>query len=107
MELRGIEPSKNYKLIAIAEALNTTVEWLTGQSDEEEINVETRCRKALAKQVDVYISDVMNSVAGEPHKELLTSILGQFINMYGVITVNFGRTMKEVRKVEDDMGLRE
>ncbi len=107
MELRGIDPSKKYKLIAIADALNTTVEWLTGQSDEKEISVETRCRKTLDKQIDVFISDILNNISTEPHQELLTNILSQFINMFGIIAVNFGRTMKEIRKVEDDMGLRE
>ncbi len=107
MELRGIDPSKKYKLIAIADALDTTVEWLTGQSDEKEISVESRCRKTLDKQIDVFISDILNNVSTEPHQELLTNILSQFINMFGVISVNFGRTMQEVRKVEDDMGLRE
>ena len=107
METRGIDPSKKYKLIAIADVLNTTVEWLTGESDDNEISVEIRCRKELDKQIDVFISDIMNNVSTEPYQELLTNILGRFINMFGVISVNFDRTMKEVRRVEDDMGLRE
>lgn len=107
MELRGIDASKKYKLIAIADALDTTVEWLTGQTDEREISVEARCRKTLDKEIDTFISDILNNVSGEPHQELMTNILSRFINMFGVVAVNFGRTMKEIRKVEDDMGLRE
>ena len=100
MERRGIEPSKTYKLNSIAEVLDTTVEWLTGQSEEKEISFGTRSKKKIDRQIDIFLADTLNNIDDTQLQDLMVMILTRFIDMFGVIAVHFGNTMREVREVE-------
>ena len=105
MEKRGIDPKKAYKLSAIADALDTTVEWLTGQSEEKEICFEARSRKKIEKEVDTFLADVANNIDNGHIQDLMVNIFDRFVDMFGVIAVYMGAAMREVEQVENDNGL--
>ncbi|MCH5186504.1 MAG: helix-turn-helix transcriptional regulator [Oscillospiraceae bacterium] len=106
-ESKGIDPKKNYILVSVADALDTTVEWLTGLSDEKEYDIAARCRNAVDKNISAFIEEMTSAVPDELHQELLTGLLGCFVDMFSVFSVHFGNTMKEIHQAEEDSGLKE
>ena len=106
-ESKGVDPKKNYILLSIAEALDTTVEWLTGQSDERELDTHTRLKSELDKHISEYINDVTSYISDEKHQELVTDLLISFIDMFSVFSYHFGKAQTEIEKAENDADLKE
>lgn len=79
----------------LADALLTTPEWLTGLSDEKEYNSKTLCQMDIEKHIAAYLDELTTTVQGEPHQQLLTTFLGQIVDLYSVFCVHFARAMAE------------
>ena len=47
------------------------------------------------------------SVKGEPHQQLLTTFLGQLVDLYAVLTQVLGASMTKIDAVAEDEGLKE
>ena len=105
-EAKGIDPGRNYILVSMAEALETTVEWLTGESEQKELDIEIRLKTNIDEHVAKFIQTVNTSIDNELHQELVTNLMNTFIDMFGVYSVYFGDTMREIEKVENDSGLK-
>ena len=105
-EARGIDSKKNYILISIADALDTTVEWLTGLSNDCNFDTSAMCKSELDKHITAFIQEMTTAVPNEPHQQMLTSILGCFIDMFSILGNHFGIAMQSITDIENDMELK-
>lgn len=106
-EADGVDPKRTMIINGLAEALLTTPEWLTGLSDEKEYSSYTVCQLDLEKHIKSYLETVTASVKGQPHQQLLTSFLGQLVDLFAILTKYWAISMKKVDEVAEDEGLKE
>ena len=106
-ETDGVDPKRTMIIDGLAHALLTTPEWLTGLSDEKEYDSYTVCRMDLEKHISSYLETVSSSVRGEPHQQLLTTFLGQLVDLYAVLTKCWSLSMTKIDAVAEDEGLKE
>ena len=106
-EADGVDPKRTMIINGLAEALLTTPEWLTGLSDEKEYSIYTVCQLDLENHIKGYLDAVTNTVNGEPHQQLLTTFLGQIVDLYTILTKYWAVSMKKVDEVAEDEGLKE
>ncbi len=106
-EADGVDPKRTMIINGLAEALLTTPEWLTGLSDDKEYSIYTVCQMDLEKHIKGYLEAVTNTVNGEPHQQLLTTFLGQIVDLYTILTKYWAVSMKKVDEVAGDEGLKE
>ena len=101
-EADGVDPKRTMVINGLAQALLTTPEWLTGLSDEKEYSNYTVCQMSLEKHVKAYLETVTSAVDGEPRQEMLTTFLGQIIDLYAILTKYFALSMEKVNQVAVD-----
>ena len=106
-EADGVDPKRTMIINGLAEGLLTTPEWLTGLSDDKEYSIYTVCQMDLEKHIKGYLEAVTNTVNGEPHQQLLTTFLGQIVDLYTILTKYWAVSMKKVDEVVEDEGLKE
>ena len=106
-EADGVDPKRTMIINGLAEALLTTPEWLTGLSDDKEYSIYTVCQMDLEKHIKGYLETVTSTVNGEPHQQLLTTFLGQLVDLYAVLAKYWAVSMKKVDEVVEDEGLKE
>ena len=106
-EADGVAPKRTMIINGLAEELLTTPEWLTGLSDDREYSIYTVCQLDLEKHIKGYLETVTNTVNGEPHQQLLTTFLGQIVDLYTILTKYWAVSMKKVDEVAEDEGLKE
>lgn len=106
-EADGVDPKRTMIINGLAEGLLTTPEWLTGLSDDKEYSIYTVCQIDLEKHIKGYLEAVANTVNGEPHQQLLTTFLGQIVDLYTILTKYWAVSMKKVDEVAEDKGLKE
>ena len=106
-EADGVDPKRTMIINGLAEALLTTPEWLTGLSDDKEYSIYTVCQMDLEKHIKGYLETVTSTVNGEPHQQLLTTFLGQIVDLYTILTKYWAVSMKKVDEVAEDEGLKE
>ena len=106
-EADGVDPKRTMIINGLAEALLTTPEWLTGLSDDKEYSIYTVCQMDLEKHIKGYLETVTATVNGEPHQQLLTTFLGQIVDLYTILTKYWAVSMKKVDEVAEDEGLKE
>ena len=106
-EADGVDPKRTMIINGLAEGLLTTPEWLTGLSDDKEYSIYTVCQMDLEKHIKGYLEAVTNTVNGEPHQQLLTTFLGQIVDLYTILTKYWALSMKKVDEVAEDEGLKE
>ena len=106
-EADGVDPKRTMIINGLAEALLTTPEWLTGLSDEKEYSIYTVCQLDLEKHIKGYLETVTSTVNGEPHQQLLTTFIGQIVDLYTILTKYWAVSMKKVDEVAEDEGLKE
>lgn len=106
-EADGVDPKRTMIINGLAEALLTTPEWLTGLSDDKEYSIYTVCQMDLEKHIKGYLETVTSTVNGEPHQQLLTTFLGQIVDLYTILTKYWAVSMKKVDEVTEDEGLKE
>jgi len=61
----------------------------------------------MEKHVKRFLDILTETVEGEPRQEMLTSILGQYIDMYAVLCGHFARAMAEADRIAEDEGLKQ
>lgn len=106
-EADGVDPKRTMIINGLAEALLTTPEWLTGLSDDKEYGIYTVCQMDLEKHIKDYLETVTSTVNGEPHTQLLTTFLGQIVDLYTILAKYWAVSMKRVDEVTEDEGLKE
>ena len=80
---------------------------LAGLSDDKEYSIYTVCQMDLEKHVKGYLNTVTSTVNGEPHQQLLTTFLGQLVDLYTILAQYWAVSMKKVDEVAEDEGLKE
>lgn len=105
-ETDGVDPKRTMIINGLADALLTTPEWLTGLSDEKEYNSKTLCQMDIEKHIAAYLDELTTTVQGEPHQQLLTTFLGQIVDLYSVFCVHFARAMAAADHIAEDEGLK-
>ena len=105
-ETDGVDPKRTMIINGLADALLTTPEWLTGLSDEKEYNSKTLCQMDIEKHIAAYLDELTTTVQGEPHQQLLTTFLGQIVDLYSVFCVHFAWAMAEADHIAEDEGLK-
>lgn len=106
-ESYGVDPKKNYLIVSLAEALQTTPEYISGLSDEKEYDTHTICQKMLDEHVRDYLSVLTSSSLGEPRQELITTFLGELIDLHAILARHFAIAMDEADRIAEDEGLKE
>lgn len=106
-ETGGVDPERTILIVPIAEALETTPEWLTGKSDAKEYDSYTLCKKAIEQHISDYLDSMTSAVQGQPHQQLLTTFLGEIVDLYALFCEHFAKAMAEVDKIAEDEGLKE
>ena len=106
-EADGVDPKRTMIINGLADALLTTPEWLTGLSDEKEYNSKTLCQMDIEKHIAAYLDELTTTVQGEPHQQLLTTFLGEIVDLYALFCEHFAKAMAEVDKIAEDEGLKE
>ena len=106
-ETDGVDPKRTMIINGLAEALLTTPEWLTGLSEEKEYSPKTLCQMDIEKHITAYLDELMTAVQGEPRQQLLTTFLGQIVDLYSVFCVHFARAMEEADRIAADEGLKQ
>lgn len=106
-EANGVDPTRTMIISGLAEALLTTPEWLIGLSDDKEYSSRSICAMKMEKHVKRFLDILTETVEGEPRQEMLTSILGQYIDMYAVLCGHFARAMAEADRIAEDEGLKQ
>lgn len=106
-EADGVDPKRAMIINGLAEALLTTPEWLTGLSDDKEYSSYTVCQMELDKHIKSYLETVTNVVNGESHQQLLTTFLGQLVDLYAILAQYWAVSMKKVDAVAEDERLKE
>ena len=79
---------------------------INGLSDEKEYNSKTLCQMDIEKHIAAYLDELTTTVQGEPHQQLLTTFLGQIVDLYSVFCVHFARAMAEADHIAEDEGLK-
>ena len=105
-ETDGVDPKRTMIINGLADALLTTSEWLTGLSDEKEYNSKTLCQMDIEKHIAAYLDELTANVQGEPHQQLLTTFLGQIVDLYSVFCVHLATAMAEADHIAEDEGLK-
>ena len=106
-ETGGVDPERTILIVPIAEALETTPEWLTDKSDAKEYDSYTLCKKAIEQHISDYLDSMTSAVQGPPHQQLLTTFLGEIVDLYALFCKHFAKAMAEVDKIAEDEGLKE
>ena len=106
-EAGGVDPTRTMIINGLAEALLTTPEWLTGLSEEKEYSTRTVCEKKMEEHTKKFLDILTSTVQGEPRQEMLTNILGQYMDMYAVLCGHFARAMAEADRIAEDEGLKQ
>ena len=106
-EANGVDPKKTYMIVSLANALETTPEWLSGLSDAKEYDNYTICKRAIDGHISTYLYEMTATVNGEGHQQLLNNLLGEFIDLYSILCCYFARAMVEADRIAEDEGLKE
>ena len=64
-------------------------------------------RTMIINGLKAYLETVTSAVDGEPRQEMLTTFLGQIIDLYAILTKYFALSMEKVNQVAVDEGLKE
>ena len=106
-ETDGVDPKRTMVINGLAEALLTTPEWLTGLSEEKEYSAKTLCQMDIERHMTAFLDELTANVQGEPRQQLLTTFLGQIVDLYSVFCVHFARAMTEADRIAEDEGLKQ
>ena len=109
-ETDGVNPNRSMIINGLADALQTTPEWLTGQSEEKEINEANDSRILCEDEVIGHLNDFLDAVTKTVQPEIqqrfLTSTLCLLIDLFTVTAQHYGRTLNEIDRLAGDENLK-
>lgn len=109
-ETDGVNPNRSMIINGLADALQTTPEWLTGLSEEKEIkeagDSRTICEGEVLDHLNDFLDTVTKTVQPEVQQQFLTSTLCLLIDLFSVTAQHYGRTMNEIDRLSGDENLK-
>ncbi len=109
-ETDGVNPSRSMIINGLADALQTTPEWLTGLSEEKEIkeagDSRTVCEGEVLDHLNSFLDAVTKTVQPEIQQQFLTSTLCLLIDLFSVTAQHYGRTLNEIDRLAGDENLK-
>ena len=108
-ETDGVNPNRSMIINGLADALQTTPEWLTGLSEEKEIKDEdgrTICEGEVLGHLNDFLDAVTKTVQPEVQQRFLTSTLCLLIDLFSITAQHYGRTLDEIERLAGDEALK-
>lgn len=109
-ETDGVNPNRSMIINGLADALQTTPEWLTGLSEEKEVmeanNSRTLCEDEVMGHLNDFLDAVTKTVQPEIQQRFLTSTLCLLIDLFSVTAQHYGRTLNEIDRLAGDEALK-
>lgn len=109
-ETDGVNPNRSMIINGLADALQTTPEWLTGQSEEKEIREaddgRTVCEGEVLDRLNDFLDVVTKTVQPEVQQRFLASTLCLLIDLFSVTAQHYGRTLDEIDRLAGDEALK-
>lgn len=109
-ETDGVNPNRSMIISGLAEALQTSPEWLTGLSEEKEIketgDSRTICEGEVLDHLNDFLDAVTKTVQPEAQQRFLTSTLCLLIDLFSVTAQHYGRTLNEIDRLAGDEALK-
>ena len=106
-ETDGVNPNRSMIINGLADALQTTPEWLTGQSEEKEADDSpTLCEDEVIGHLNDFLDTVTKTVQPEIQQRFLTSTLCLLIDLFSVTAQHYGRTLNEIDRLTGDENLK-
>ena len=110
-ETDGVNPNRSMIINGLADALQTTPEWLTGQSEEKEIRKDaddghTLYEDEIVDHLNDFLDAVSKSVQPEIQQRFLTSTLCLLIDLFSITAQHYGRTLNEIDRLAEDDDLK-
>lgn len=109
-ETDGVNPSRSMIINGLADALQTTPEWLTGQSEEKEVREaddgHTLCNDEIIDHLNDFLDAVSKTVQPEVQQRFLTSTLCLLIDLFSITAQHYGRTLDEIDRLAGDEDLK-
>ncbi len=106
-ETDGVNPNRSMIINGLADALQTTPEWLTGQSEEKEADDSpTLCEDEVIGHLNDFLNTVTKTVQPEIQQRFLTSTLCLLIDLFSVTAQHYGRTLNEIDRLAGDENLK-
>ena len=103
-ETDGVNPNRSMIINGLADALQTTPEWLTGRSEEKEVKETGDSRTVCEGEILDHLSDFLDAVAKtvqpEVQQRFLTSML------FSITAQHYGRTLNEIDRLTGDEALK-
>ena len=103
-ETDGVNPSRSMIINGLADALQTTSEWLVGLSEEKEITAadddsRTICEGEVLDHLNSFLDAVTKTVQPEVQQRFLTSTLCLLIDLFSITAQHYGRTLNEIDRL--------
>ena len=109
-ETDGVNPNRSMIINGLADALQTTPEWLTGLSDEKEVkesgDSRTVCEGEVLDHLNSFLDVVAKTVQPEIQQQFLTSTICLLIDLFSVTAQHYGRTLNEIDRLARDEALK-
>lgn len=109
-ETDGVNPNRSMIINGLADALQTTSEWLTGLSEEKEVketgDSRTVCEGEVLDHLNDFLDAVTKTVQPEVQQRFLTSVLCLLIDLFSVTSQHYGRTLNEIDRLAGDEALK-
>ena len=109
-ETDGVNPNRSMIINGLADALQTTPEWLTGRSEEKEVKETGDSRTVCEGEILDHLSDFLDAVAKtvqpEVQQRFLTSTLCLLIDLFSITAQHYGRTLNEIDRLTGDEALK-
>lgn len=108
-ETDGVNPNRSMIINGLADALQTTPEWLTGRSEEKEPEVTDTslpCEDEAIGHLSDFLDAVGRTVQPEIQQRFLTFALCLLIDLFAVTAQHYGRTLNEIDRLAGDENLK-
>ncbi len=100
-ESQGVDPDKAMILSSLADELETTVEWLKGESDERNSDEFKGLKRKVEKSLDIYLDTLCNSLDGVIRDAMLSYLI-ESIDMSSLFNKYLAKALEKIDDATND-----
>lgn len=100
-ESQGVDPDKAMILSSLADELETTVEWLKGESDERNTDEFKGLKRKVEKSLDTYLDALCNSFDGVIRDAVLSYLI-ESIDMSSLFNKYLAKALEKIDDATND-----